>query len=227
MIFYILTAIAIILLLAMIFVCTYNIVEAKKQKKIPSKKTVKKEKTPKNQEKVIKEEEKPFVLTKELLKKQRKSSVITIGKDITEIEDNCFIQCTNLVSIKVDEENKHFCSKLGVLFTKDMKKIIYYPPLKQTSTYFIPQGVEEICDHAFFNNKNLKYIIIPTSLSIMGENSFVNCKFINQLVIPDSVKEIHPKSINMCPRITVRCYKYSLAEDFCIKYFVPFEYLLS
>ena len=133
----------------------------------------------------------------------------------------------NLASIKVDEENKHFCDKLGVLFTKDMKKIIYYPALKQTSTYFIPQGVEEINNHAFFNNNSLKYIIIPTSLNTIGENSFVNCKYLNQVVIPDNVKEIHPMAFNLCPRITIRCYKNSLAEDFCIKYFIPFEYLTS
>lgn len=167
------------------------------------------------------------ILNKESLKNSESLKEITIDKDITNIEDKCFINCSNLASIKVPEENMHFCSKLGVLFSKDMKKIIYYPPLKQTSTYVIPQGVEVINTHAFFNNNFLKYIIIPTSLTTIGENAFVNCKFINQIVIPENVTEIHPKAFNLCPRITIRCYKDSPAEDFCIKYFIPYEYLTT
>ena len=73
--------------------------------------------------------------------------------------------------------------------------------------------------------KDEKYIIIPTSISRIDENSFVNCKFINQVVIPENVKEIHPHAFNICPRITIRCYKGSAAEDFCKRYFIPFEYL--
>ena len=130
-----------------------------------------------------------------------------------QIEDNLFINCTNLSNIKVEENNKVFCSKLGVLFTYDMAKIIFYPPLKQTSTYFIPQGVKEIDTHAFFNNNYLKYIIMPTTLNYIGENAFVNCKFLNQVVIPENVTQIHPRAFTLCPRITIRCYKNSVAEE--------------
>lgn len=148
-----------------------------------------------------------------------------IDKNIILIEDKCFVNCTNLANIKVHEENNNYCSKLGVLFSKDMKIIICYPPLKLTSTYFIPQGVEYINSHAFFNNNSIKYVIIPTSLEYVGENTFVNCKFLNQIVIPENVKEIHPRAFNLCPRLTIRCYKNSVAEDYCKEYFIPYEYL--
>ena len=220
MIFYILIGISIILICLIIFVFYKDIKgKHKKKKSPPTKKPLNYFKEP------IKKE--ICLLNKNALREDLTSRSIIISKDINKIEDNCFIHCMNLASIKVDEENKYFCDKLGVLFTKDMKKIIYYPALKQTSTYFIPQGVEEINNHAFFNNNSLKYIIIPTSLNTIGENSFVNCKYLNQVVIPDNVKEIHPMAFNLCPRITIRCYKNSLAEDFCIKYFIPFEYLTS
>lgn len=152
---------------------------------------------------------------------------ICIDKDINFIEDKCFVNCTNLANIKVEEENKNFCSKLGVLFTKDMKKIICYPPLKSTSTYFIPQGVESINTHAFINNNAIKYVIIPTSLEYIGENSFVNCKYLNQIVIPENIKEIHPRAFNLCPRLTIRCYKDSVADEYCKKYYIPCEYLTT
>ena len=149
----------------------------------------------------------------------------TVNEKIILIEDKCFINCKNLSNINVEEGNNNYCSKLGVLFTKDMKSIVCYPPLKQTSTYFIPQGVESINTHAFFNNNSIKYVIIPTSLKYIGENSFVNCKNLNQIVIPENVVNIHPRAFNICPRVIIRCYKNSFADDYCKKYYIPCEYL--
>lgn len=150
-----------------------------------------------------------------------------VNEGIILIEDKCFVNCKNLSNIKVEEGNNNYCSKLGVLFTKDMRTIMCYPPLKQTSTYFIPQGVERINTHAFLNNNSIKYVIIPTSLEYIGENSFVNCKNLNQIVIPENVDEIHPRAFNLCPRLTIRCYKNSIADDYCKKYYIPCEYLSS
>lgn len=152
---------------------------------------------------------------------------LLIKDDIILIEDKCFINCTNLSNIKVDEDNNNYCSKLGVLFSSDMKTIICYPPLKQTSTYFIPQGVQNINTHAFLNNNSIKYVIIPTSLDNIGENSFVNCKNLSQIVIPENVTKIHPRAFNLCPRLIIRCYKDSVAAEFCKRYYIPCEYLTS
>ncbi|WP_455539143.1 leucine-rich repeat domain-containing protein [Terrisporobacter sp.] len=167
------------------------------------------------------------LLKKELISNIHLIKSLSINKDIEQIESNLFINCPNLSSIKVEENNKVFCSKLGVLFSNDMTKIIFYPPLKQTSTYFIPQGVEEIDTHTFFNNNYLKYIIMPTTLNYIDESAFVNCKFLSQVVIPENVTQIHPHAFSLCPRITVRCYMGSVAEEFCKKYYIPYEYLTS
>lgn len=148
-----------------------------------------------------------------------------LKEDIILVEDKCFINCSNLANIKVEEGNSNYCSKLGVLFSSDMNTIICYPPLKQTSTYFIPQGVENINTHAFFNNNFIKYVIIPTSLEYIGENSFINCKYLSQIVIPENVTHIHPRAFNLCPRLTIRCYKDSIAEDYCKEFYIPYECL--
>lgn len=166
------------------------------------------------------------ILSKESLKDKNIKELL-IDEDTILIEDKCFVNCTNLSNIKVDEDNNNYCSKLGVLFTKDMDTIICYPPLKQTSTFFIPQGVEVINTHTFTNNNYIKYVIIPTSLECIGENSFVNCKNLNQIVIPENVMEIHPRAFNLCPRLIIRCYKDSVADDYCKKYYIPCEYLTN
>ena len=173
-----------------------------------------------------KEDDSFSILSKDSFKDKTIKDFI-IEKNIILIEDKCFVNCTNLSNIKVDEENNNYCSKLGVLFTKNMNSLICYPPLKQTSTYFIPQDVQNINTHAFFNNNFIKYVIIPTSVEYIDENSFVNCKFLNQIVIPDTIKGIHPRAFNLCPRLTIRCYKDTITQDYCEKYHIPCEYLSS
>ncbi|MEG0855999.1 MAG: leucine-rich repeat protein [Terrisporobacter sp.] len=141
------------------------------------------------------------------------------------LQDKSFINCVNLININVHEDNKNYYSKLGVLFSKDHKQLITYPSSKQSSTYFIPQEVENINSHAFTNNKYLKYIIVPNSVTTISENAFVNCKSIKQIVVPQNVITIHPRAFSICPRLSVRGYRNSIAENYCKKYYIPFEYL--
>ncbi len=148
-----------------------------------------------------------------------------VEENIILIEDQCFVNCKNLVSIKVHKDNCNYLSKLGVLFSRDMNNLIFYPPLKQTHTYFIPQGVNYINSYSFFNNHLVKYVVIPTSLEYIDENAFVNCTCLNQIVIPKNVLHIHPRAFSLCPKLTIRCYDESVAKDYCEEFYIPFEVL--
>ena len=143
------------------------------------------------------------------------------------IEDKSFLYCDNLVNINVHENNNNYSSKKGVLFTKDLKEIICYPSSKQSSTYLIPDKVEIINSFSFTNNQFLKYLILSNNVTTISENAVNSCKFLKQIVIPANVTNIHPMAFNMCPRISIRGYKNSVAEEYCNKYFIPFEYLNS
>lgn len=52
---------------------------------------------------------------------------IYVGKDVTELESNCFYYCTNLKAVIVDPDNRVYTSVDGVLFSKDMTEIIMHP----------------------------------------------------------------------------------------------------
>lgn len=52
---------------------------------------------------------------------------IKIGKDVNNIDGKTFYSCWNLQSVEIDDENPYFCDIDGVVYTKDMTKIIYYP----------------------------------------------------------------------------------------------------
>lgn len=52
---------------------------------------------------------------------------VTIGKDVRTIDGKAFYSCWNLNEIRVDPENPYFCDVDGVLYTKDLTKVICYP----------------------------------------------------------------------------------------------------
>lgn len=52
---------------------------------------------------------------------------IFIGKNVESLENHCFYYCKNLKAIYVDPENTNYTSVDGVLYNKDMTKIILYP----------------------------------------------------------------------------------------------------
>ena len=73
----------------------------------------------------------------------------------------------------VSDNNPYFKSIDGVIFNKEVTKLITYPNGKMDSEYHIPSGVNEILQNAI-NNKNIRDIYIPESVTMIygdGKNS--------------------------------------------------------
>lgn len=56
--------------------------------------------------------------------------------------------------------------------------------IEQEPNVRIPEGVETIFDKAFFGNKVLQEIILPTTLNKIGENAFEGCTSLRKIIIP-------------------------------------------
>lgn len=52
---------------------------------------------------------------------------VHIGKDVKEIDGKTFYSCWNIQYVDIDDENPYFCDIDGVVYTKDMKKLVFYP----------------------------------------------------------------------------------------------------
>lgn len=98
-------------------------------------------------------------------------SSINIPENVTDIEPNAFA-FSGLTEIKVDENNKHYADKDGVLFDKNLSTLIYYPSSKPSTEYSVPDGVTRIEDYSFFGKPILQKIIIPDSVTAIGNNAF-------------------------------------------------------
>lgn len=78
---------------------------------------------------------------------------IIIGKN-ADIRNNynVFRDCDSLVAIEVDEENPYCASLDGVLYNKDITKIIKFPKGLDMKTYELPASVKEV-DSASFSDQ--------------------------------------------------------------------------
>lgn len=52
---------------------------------------------------------------------------ITIGKDVEHFSAKCIYSCWNIQYVEVDDENPYFCDVDGVVYTKDMAKLVFFP----------------------------------------------------------------------------------------------------
>ena len=90
---------------------------------------------------------------------------LIIPKNIERIEPGAFYALDNAYTVTVDEENSVYTAKDNVIFTKDMKKLVWCPPQIDGwgGTYVVPEGTEEILPLAF-GNSTIETIVLPESL---------------------------------------------------------------
>jgi len=128
-------------------------------------------------------------------------TTITIPEGISDIKYGSFEDCSSLKEIVVESNNERYCSVDGVLFEKDMTKLIKYPNAKALSSYIIPESVTDIEMYAFNGCKNLEYIKIPDGVTKIGQ-VFSNCEKLRSIAIPDGVTLIGNYSFGYCKSLS-------------------------
>ncbi len=143
---------------------------------------------------------------------------INIGKNVEVIGVWAFENNQKLKEFYVDPENKYFCSVDGVLFTKDMKELLFYPLARgieevkvkggdgkeqsaKRITYSVPNGVEKIRSKAFYKCEKLYALTLPDKLKSIEEKAFFKCTSLEIINIPDGVEEIGKDAFGYCSGI--------------------------
>ena len=139
--------------------------------------------------------EEAFALCENLTKIEIPASVEVIGL-------NAFYCCTSMNKIIVSPENKNYKTEEGVLFDKEMKKLIIYPICKSGSEYTVPDSVTEIEASSFLECSSLEKIIIPDSVTSIGDSAFYNCVKLANISIPSTVKSIGERVFENCEKLT-------------------------
>lgn len=113
---------------------------------------------------------------------------VNIPKNLKSISGVHFWDVTNLESVSVSPENKYFTIEDGVLFSKDKKKLIYFPQNKNEETYKIPDSVRKIGSLAFAHNEFIKNVQISKRLNAIGGGAFAECLNLSSIDLAHSTK---------------------------------------
>lgn len=99
---------------------------------------------------------------------------VSIGKEVKSISSDAFENCFSLKYIALSPDNVSFSIQDGVLYNKQLKKLVLVPPMS-INAVTIPDTVETIGSFAFANCKNIKEIFIPKGVKEIFGGAFYNC----------------------------------------------------
>ena len=118
-----------------------------------------------------------------------KIKTVELMKNVNEIGSDAFLNVTTFEEFVVSEKNKTFSAIDGVLYNKDGNVLVNFPAAKK-GVYELPQGVEEICENAFYASaiSEVKLADEP-ALNRIGASAFEKSA-ISNFVIPENVTKI-------------------------------------
>lgn len=151
---------------------------------------------------------------KEQLK--RLPTIIRIDKNVTSVNPYKLTDDYNMRFVhdfKVDKDNDYFCDVNGVLFTKDKKKLIAFPPGRVGDKYCLPRGTLIIGENAF-TDSHITEIVISKSLKILEKDAFYASYSYLVDFSKSSVKKISSGCFKECDIYIVRNNKFSMEDTF-------------
>lgn len=102
---------------------------------------------------------------------------------------NAFAGATGIMEVDVEAGCQNFVAEDNILYTADMKKVVYCPS-GRTETTILPEGVEEIGDYAFYMVDRCLTYILPSTLTRIGDCAFAHTYDLKTFEIPDSVTQL-------------------------------------
>lgn len=99
----------------------------------------------------------------------------------------------------VDEDNPIYSTLDGVLYDKDKKKLLRFPPFCQASSTY---DVEIIGYKAFCDCISLTSVRFDPPTRLIGQHAFLRCRNLQTIKIPSSVTEIHEDAFLGCDNLS-------------------------
>lgn len=123
----------------------------------------------------------------------------TIGKDVKEIYDGAFEGAKSIQKFKVESGNENFVTVNGVLYSKDLTRLVAYPPANSSVTEFaVPQSVTSIDMGAFAQSKYLKKVYILPEIDEIKGQTFYNCSNLEEVYFSKTIKYAYENAFAGC-----------------------------
>lgn len=111
-----------------------------------------------------------------------------IAKEVTTFDITGVFGSKVLASVVVEEGNVNYTSIEGVLFDKDVTKIVYYPTERE-GNYVVPSTVVEIGAKVFESKTGITSITIGKNVTTIGTSAFANCSNLEEVIFEEGGTE--------------------------------------
>lgn len=95
---------------------------------------------------------------------------ISISDTVTQIDNTAFDGCKGIKEFSVDIENDVYSSFDGILYSKDLSKLIKYPSAKNDERFATLKNTTTICKNSFKGSVNLKTVVLSSETVNIEEN---------------------------------------------------------
>ena len=106
----------------------------------------------------------------------------------------------NHTIIEVEDKSEFFTSIDGVLFNKDVTRLLHYPSSLKSESYTVPSSVKEIEQFSFQSSENLRSVILPQGLASIRRMAFTGSG-IRTINLPDTLNSFGSLVFNECPNL--------------------------
>lgn len=122
---------------------------------------------------------------------------VSLPSALKELDVNVFDGCNNMTKVTIPEKNPAYSVDNGILYEHYKGKVILVRNLtNRSASITIPEGVETICNFAFYDNETLTEINIPDSVNAIYESAFRYCENLQYAKLPASLTKLGPSAFS-------------------------------
>ncbi|MBR4839811.1 MAG: leucine-rich repeat domain-containing protein [Paludibacteraceae bacterium] len=125
---------------------------------------------------------------------------VEISANVEEIDVAAFLDCPNLTTIKVSEDNPYYTTinNDAALCNKEKTELICIAG--GHANFNIPSGIQKIAYGAFLGSSVVS-VHIPSTVTEIEAHAFYGCKQLEKLEMPSSVTTIHSQLFYGCEKL--------------------------
>lgn len=143
-------------------------------------------------------------------------SQVTLPKTLNFFHAGTFMGHRSL-EIHIDPDNPWYCTRDRMVFSKDMKRLVFAP--KNLTQAVLPEGLEVVEDLAFQGCFDLVDVTFPDSLTQIGKMAFQGCS-LHSVSLPEGLETIEEFAFSGCEALTdfhvpARAFIGEQAFEFC------------
>ncbi len=130
---------------------------------------------------------------------------LKLPEGVSSIGSEILDGCSGLKSIEVEPGNESYSSDNGILYNKEKTQLLLIPENFPQETLSISESVTRIEDYAANENRNLRCVYFPESLSYLGRGAFSECVSLKSLVFKGDAPRFGSYNSVNTESITIYC----------------------